>query len=85
MVEECRKQVIGEADMAPRDTVKFSANLSVEVVESLKSIAKSQGISMTEALRRAIGLEKFMLDATKEGSKILIEDKDRRMRQLIMR
>ena len=71
--------------MAPRDTVKFSANLSVDVVESLKSIAKSQGISMTEALRRAIGLEKFMLDADREGSKILIEDKDRRMRQLIMR
>lgn len=71
--------------MSGSGTVKISANLSVQVVEALKSIAKDRGISMTEALRRAIGTEKFLLDADKEGSKILIEDKDHRMRQIILR
>ena len=71
--------------MSANKTVKISANLSIEVVDTLKSIARKQGISMTEALRRAIGTEKFLLDSEEEGSKILIEDREKRIRQLVLR
>lgn len=65
--------------------VKISANLSEEVVNALKEIADRQGISMTEALRRSISTEKFMLDTVEQNGKILIEDKDKNIKQVLIR
>ena len=65
--------------------VKISANLPKSVVDALRSIADQQGISMTEALRRAISTEKFLIDAAANDSKVLIEDKDKTVRQLVLR
>jgi len=67
------------------DTIKISANLSPEVVDALKTIAKKRGITMTEALRRAISTEKFLLDTIEDNGKILIEDKKKNMHQVIFR
>ena len=67
------------------EQVKISANLPKVVVDALKSIADQQGVSMTEALRRAISTEKFLIDATADKSKILIEGKDKKVRQLVLR
>ena len=65
--------------------VKLSVNLSREVVEALKDIAQEQGTTVTEALRKAISTEKFLRDAAKEGAKVLIEDKDKSVKQLVLR
>jgi len=40
---------------------------------------------MTEALRRAISTEKFLLDTIEDNGKILIEDKKKNMHQVIFR
>ncbi len=71
--------------MAAGTTVKMSVNLSKTVVDALRSIANKRGISMTEALRRAISTEKFLMDETDGGSKILIEDEKHKIRQLLLR
>jgi len=57
--------------------VKISANLPAEVVKTLRQVAKLKGTSMTEVLRHAISLEAFLLEKEREGSKILVEEKDK--------
>ncbi|MCA9773764.1 MAG: ribbon-helix-helix protein, CopG family, partial [Myxococcales bacterium] len=59
------------------NTVKISANLSEEVVQALRELAEEKGVTMTEMLRQAISLEKFLSDQVKEGKKVLLEDKDK--------
>lgn len=67
------------------ESVKISANLSKSVVQALKDMAEDQNISMTEALRRSISTEKFLLDTIKRKGKILIEEEDKTMRQVLIR
>ncbi len=67
------------------EPVKLSVNLSKEVVDALKSLADERGTSVTEALRKAISTEKFLHDTTKEGGKILIEDRDKSLKQVLLR
>lgn len=64
------------------DFVKISANLPAAVVKTLRQVAKLKGTSMTEVLRHAISLEAFLLDKEREGSKILVEEKDKNTIQL---
>ena len=67
------------------DPVKLSVNLSKEVVDALRQIAKEQGTTVTEALRKAISTEKFLRDTTKEGGKVLIQDRDKNIKQIVLR
>lgn len=67
------------------NTVKISANLSEEVVQALRELAEEKGVTMTEMLRQAISLEKFLSDQVKEGKKVLLEDKDKKYQQILMR
>ena len=65
------------------DKVKTSVNLSEDAVRALKDIAESRGSSMSEVLRHAISLEKFVHDETNDGAKILVE-KNNDTRQLLI-
>ena len=63
--------------------VKISANLPNQTVETLKSVAKMRGTTMTEVIRHAISLEKFFADVEREGSKVLLEKSDGKIVQLL--
>jgi predicted transcriptional regulator len=65
--------------------VKLSANLSDEVVGTLRKLAEKRGTTMTEVLRQAISTEKFLQDEIDAGSKLLIEDKNHNIRQVLIR
>lgn len=62
---------------ATRSFVKVTVNLPDKTFQDLEMIATEQGITKTEALRRAIGVQKFLRDRIKDGSKILLEDPDK--------
>ena len=64
---------------------RVSVNLPNDVVDVLKELAGKNGITMTEVLRKAILTEKLLSDEAERGNKILIEDKDKRLRQIILR
>jgi predicted transcriptional regulator len=66
------------------DTVKLSANLSQPVVDALRAIAETRGVSMTEALRQAISHEKFFQDAIDNHQKVLLEDKAGKLREVFL-
>lgn len=59
--------------------VKISASLPRKTYLALQELAGSRGITMTEALRQAIEMERFL--ATKK--KIIVEDKDDKLVQLV--
>lgn len=64
---------------------KVTVNLGDEVQAALNEIATKRGISMTEALRQAIANEKFLQDEINQGSKILIEDKDKNVQRVVFK
>lgn len=65
--------------------VKMSVNLSEEAVEALKNMASERGITVTEVLRHAIGLEKYVDQVQKDHGKILVETSKGQVRELVFR
>jgi predicted transcriptional regulator len=63
--------------------VKMSVNLPDEAVDSLRQIAAKNGITLTAALRQAISNEKFLEDELQNDAKLLIEDKNKAVRQVV--
>jgi hypothetical protein len=59
----------------PDALVRLSVNLSPEVADDLKSYASHKGISVTEAVRRAITVLTFVEDAQARGASLHIEEK----------
>ncbi|HET9016958.1 MAG TPA: ribbon-helix-helix protein, CopG family [Thermomicrobiaceae bacterium] len=64
---------------------KLSVNVPDEAIEILKDIAARRHTTMTEVVRDAIAMEKFLDDETRKGNKVLIEDRDHRVRELVLR
>ncbi|ADX75271.1 Ribbon-helix-helix protein, copG family (plasmid) [Pseudarthrobacter phenanthrenivorans Sphe3] len=61
--------------------VRLNINLTKESAAALKKLAEEQGISVTEAVRRAIAVLNFVQEERKEGRKIQTmepDGKDRR-------
>lgn len=71
--------------MSKGEVIKLSVNLSEDVVDALRELAKSRNVTMTEVIRDAIGTEKFLEDARQKHEKILIEDEKGQVRQLVFR
>jgi len=67
------------------ERVKVSFNLTPREVEQLKELAAQQGITATEALRRALATERFIYDTYQRGGKLLIEEADKPVRELVFR
>ena len=53
---------------------KLTFNIPTCEVEALKALAASQGITVTSAIRKAIGMELFLAEQEKAGAKVLLEE-----------
>ena len=63
--------------------VKVTVNLPDSTVDALRKLAEERGITMTEAMRQSIENQSFFQQEVKNGNKILIEDNDKSLRQII--
>jgi hypothetical protein len=64
---------------------RINANITGEAYQALKSLQENSGKTISELLRDAIKLEKYLYDArTTEGKKILLE-KDGKITELLLR
>lgn len=69
----------------PSDLVRLNVNLNKETAAALKEIAERQDISMTEAIRRAVAVLKFVSDEQAKDRKIQTMNQDGSdKRQLVM-
>jgi hypothetical protein len=64
---------------------RMSIGLSGETVELLEFLADSQGISQTEAIRRAIATDVYFIKERLEGSKVLLQKPDKEIREVLFR
>lgn len=69
--------------MSDTVAVKVSAELSPELLETLKRLAERRGVSVNTVLQQAIETEKFFTDAMDAGGKVLIEKRDKSFRQIL--
>ena len=63
---------------------RLTVNLSNKAYEDLETMAQQRGISMTEVLRKAIGMERFLSDAQSKNQKILLEDADGKIQRIVV-
>ncbi len=63
--------------------VKLTVSLSEQVVDALKELADEQGTSVTEQLRRAVALQKWVSDTRSQGGRVLVEDPTGGTRELV--
>ncbi len=63
--------------------VKVTVNLPEDTIAELRDLAKTYDISMTDAIRRAIHADAFFTKEEKAGKKILVEEPDRSLRQIV--
>ena len=64
-------------------TVKVTVNLPEYVVQELREIATSTNTTMTEAIRKSIEINKYLLDQERGQGKVLIEAPDGTFKQII--
>ena len=62
---------------------KVTVNLPEDQVAFLQKIAAIEHLSFTDVLRRSINSEKFFVEQENAKRKILIEDADQRIREVI--
>lgn len=54
---------------------KITVNLPEDQVKFLQELATSEHISFTDVLSRSINAERFFVEQTRQGRKVLIDEK----------
>lgn len=55
---------------------RLNVNMNAQTADALRQLARDNGISFTEAVRRAISIYKFFEDEMAQGRKIQTMDRD---------
>lgn len=74
----------GEGAYIMEDMVKTSLTLSRDELDVLRKLAEEYGTSVAEVLRNAISAEAFLTDAVQSGGRVLLEDKDKSLKELVI-
>jgi hypothetical protein len=64
-------------------TRKVTLNLPEEDVRFLQEIAEKEHLTFTDTVRRAIKSEKFFVQQETSGRKVLVEEPDQRVREVV--
>ena len=69
----------------PLKSKRMSISLPPDIAELLEFLANIQGISQNEALRKAIATEGYLQQEIREGSTILIQKSNKRLKEVVFR
>jgi predicted transcriptional regulator len=67
----------------PRN-VKTTISLPPDAAEALRALAEERNTTLAEVIRRAISVDKYLGDAKKAGSRLLLEDADKTIKEIII-
>jgi Arc/MetJ-type ribon-helix-helix transcriptional regulator len=62
--------------MTPATTKKISLNLSEEATETVRELATSRGVSVSDVIREAIALYRFLYRKLRSGAEIDLVNPD---------
>jgi hypothetical protein len=64
--------------------VRLSINLSAETADAFKALIERKGLTITEGIRRAITVWKFVEDETAKGNEIAVIEQDDSIRKVVL-
>lgn len=66
------------------DVVRLSVNLNEETADALRQLAADKGITITEVMRRAIAVTKFLYDEQDKGKTIQVVSRKGKIRNVVL-
>ncbi|HMJ83135.1 MAG TPA: hypothetical protein VK504_08220 [Vicinamibacterales bacterium] len=63
--------------------VKTTLNLPEDAASDLRELAESRNVPYVEVVRRALAVEKYLDKVRKSGGKILVEDPEKVVKELV--
>lgn len=82
----CADSVEEMIDLNATNTAKrISVSLSADAAQMLEYLAKTQGITQNEALRKAIATEAYFQKEIRAGSKVLLQKSNKEIREVVFR
>jgi hypothetical protein len=67
-----------------RGALKTTISLPEDAVAVLRQLAQTRNVSFAEVVRRALTMDKYLNDARNDGCRILIEDSDKLIKEIII-
>jgi len=64
--------------------LKTTLTLPEEAVTVMRELAAARNVSFAEVVRRALTIEKYLADAQKDGCRILVEDPEKLIKELVI-
>jgi hypothetical protein len=64
--------------------LKTTISLPENAVAVLRELASTRNVSFAEVIRRALTMEKYLADARSNGCRILIENPDKLVKEIII-
>ena len=65
-------------------SVRLSVNLSIESGEILRTLIRRKGLTITEGIRRAIAVWRFVEDENSKGNQIAVIEHDGSIRKVVL-
>lgn len=67
-----------------RGALKTTISLPEETVAALRELSEARNVSFAEVIRRAITMDKYLNDARKDGCRILLEDPEKVIKEIVI-
>jgi hypothetical protein len=67
------------------EVVKMTINISKEAADAVRKLASEKGTTVTNIVNKAIATEEFLQQEIQKGSRIQVEDKNGKIREIIFR
>jgi hypothetical protein len=68
--------ILGESPCTACRSVRLSVNINAETSAFLREYAARKGVTITEAVRRAVAVLKFVTDETDAGNRLVAGDRE---------
>jgi hypothetical protein len=72
------------ASAKPRGGVKTTIKLPADAMDALRGMALERDTTFAEVIRRALTVDRYLAEATKSGGKILVEDAEKNVKELVI-
>jgi len=69
---------------AREGALKTTITLPEDMVAVLRELAGARNVSFVEVVRRAITVEKYLSDARNDGCRILVEDPEKLIKEIVI-
>lgn len=77
-------QAATKTSHASEQSVRLSVNLSPGTAALLRAVLDRKGLSITEGIRRAIAVWKFVEDEVERGNQLAVIEKDGEVRRVVL-